>query len=324
MRSHFFLISAVGLASPAPQYSRSVEFSPGDNEACKCNGHLDSENQGECNQWSSERQQQANALAFLCRSPHCNVPQLSKVHREEKPFCYVDPGTCLDGVESSTEGRWRSTSQGAEWSYYHRSESACEKSRSVEFSPSDDSQVNFPSEEDDRGNYCWCESELAPFQSHHQSFLVDTRRGYQHVVNLPQCGAGERLVCRREHGNGAPTRRPPLPTLPTTSTTTTTTTPRPNLPTLPPSPPTLPTPSQSPPTLPSRDPAVEDREPLVKTTCSCNGQLNNAQRGLKACESKHQGYKWCYVEPGSCSDETISTKTGKTWSHHACLVETSP
>jgi len=297
MRSHFFLLSAVCLASPAPQYSRSVEFSPGDNEACKCNGHLDSENQGECNRWSL---------------------------REEKPFCYVDPGTCLDGVESSTEGRWRSTSQGAEWSYYHRSESACEKSRSVEFSPSDDSQVNFPSEEDDRGSYCWCESDLAPFESHHQSFVVDTRRGYQHVVNLPQCGAGERLVCRREHGNGAPTRRPPLPTLPTTSTTTTTTTPRPNLPTLPPSPPTLPTPSQSPPTLPSRDPAVEDREPLVKTTCSCNGQLNNAQRGLKACESKHQGYKWCYVEPGQCSDETISTKTGKTWSHAACLVETSP
>jgi len=324
MRSHFFLLSAVCLASPAPQYSRSVEFSPGDNEACKCNGHLDSENQGECNQWSSERQQQANALAFLCRSPHCNVPQLSKVHREEKPFCYVDPGNCVDGVESSTEGRWRSTSQGAEWSYYHWSQSACEKSRSVEFSPSDDSQVNFPSEEDDRGNYCWCESDLAPFESHHQSFVVDTRRGYQHVVNLPQCGAGERLVCRREHGSGAPTRRPPLPTLPTTPTTTTTTTPRPNLPTLPPSPPTLPTPPKSPPTLPSRDPAVEDREPLVKTTCSCNGQLNNAQRGLKACGSKYQGYKWCYVEPGNCSDETISATTGKTWSHAACMVETSP
>ena len=324
MRSHFFLLSAVGLASPAPQYSRSVEFSPSDNQACKCNGHLDSENQGECNRWSlrvsGERQQQANALAFLCRSPHCNVPQLSKVHREEKPFCYVDPGTCLDGVASSTEGRWRSTSQGAEWSYYHWSQSACEKTTSVEFSPSDDSQVNFPSEEDDQGNYCWCESDLAPFESHHQSFLVDTRRGYQHVVNLPQCGAGERLVCRREHGNRAPTRRPPLPTLPTTSTTT----PRPNLPTLPPSPPTLPTPPQSPPTLPSRDSAVEDSEPLVKTTCSCNGQLNNAQRGLKACESKHQGYKWCYVEPGQCSDETISATTGKTWSHDACLVETSP
>merc|ERR1711936_1372273 len=133
-------------------------------------------------------------------------------------------------------------------------------------------------------------------------------------VNLPQCEAGKRLVCRREHGNRAPTRRPPQPTLPTTSTTSTSTSPRPNLPTLPP----------SPPTLPSRDSAVEDREPLVKTTCSCNGQLNNAQRGLKACESKHQGYKWCYVEPGQCADETISAKTGKTWSHDACLVETSP
>merc|ERR1712200_164081 len=98
----------------------------------------------------------------------------------------------------------------------------------------------------------------APYENHRQSFVVDTRRGYQHVVNLPQCEAGKRLVCRREHGNGAPTRRPPLPTLPTTSSTTTTNPPRPNLPTLPPSPPTLPTPPQSPPTLPSRDSGVED------------------------------------------------------------------
>jgi len=316
MRSHFFLLSAVCLASPAPQYSRSVEFSPSDNEACKCNGHLDSENQGECNRWSLRVSSEQHQQAIFDKYPI--------VHLEERPFCYVDPDTCLDGVTSSTEGRWRSTSQGAEWSYYHWSQSACEKATSVEFSPSDDSQVNFPSEEDDQGNYCWCESDLAPFESHRQSFVVDTRRGYQHVVNLPQCEAGKRLVCRREHGNGASTRRPPLPTLPNTSTTTTTTTPRPNLPTLPPSPPTVPTPPQSPPTLPSRDPAVVDSGPLVKTTCSCNGQLNNAQRGLKACESKHQGYRWCYVEPGQCSDETISAKTGKTWSHDACLVETSP
>ena len=88
---------------------------------CSCNGYLNSNEQGEC---GSEYQ--------------------------GKPFCYVNPGRCPDQVASSTEGRW--------WSH-----KACQErrsSQSSEFSPADESKVNFGDEVEEKkeeaGRRCSC------------------------------------------------------------------------------------------------------------------------------------------------------------------------
>merc|ERR1719167_1934214 len=73
-------------------------------QGCNCNGHLNSKGQGEC------------------RSKY-----------QGRAFCYVDPGRCSDEVASSTEGQW--------WSH-----TACQtriSSQLSEFSPTDESKVNF-------------------------------------------------------------------------------------------------------------------------------------------------------------------------------------
>ena len=65
-----------------------------------------------------------------------------------------------------------------------------------------------------------------------------------------------------------------------------------------------------------------NKEEVVDTApqaiCACNGQLNNEDLRLGACESTFQGARWCYVAPGLCSDEITSESTGKTWSQAAC------
>lgn len=93
--------------------STAPQFNDNNNNrgVCSCNGYLNSKGQGEC------------------RSEY-----------QGKPFCYVDPGRCPDQVASSTEGRW--------WSH-----KACQERRSSpssEFSPADDSKVNFGDEVEEK------------------------------------------------------------------------------------------------------------------------------------------------------------------------------
>jgi len=90
--------------------STAPQFSTNDSgrRSCTCNGRLNSQGEGECR---SEYQGRA--------------------------FCYVDPGKCSDQVASSTSrGQW--------WS--HNACQARSSSQSSEFSPTDESKVNFGSE----------------------------------------------------------------------------------------------------------------------------------------------------------------------------------
>jgi len=97
--------------------SSAPQFSINDSgRGCNCNGRLIS-GQGECR---SEYQGRA--------------------------FCYVDPGRCSDQVASSTEGQW--------WSH-----NACDtrlSSQSSEFSPTDESKVNFEENRDESRRQCIC------------------------------------------------------------------------------------------------------------------------------------------------------------------------
>jgi len=102
--------------------STAPQFSTNESgRGCSCNGRLNS-GKGECR---SEYQGRA--------------------------FCYVDPGRCSDQVASSTQGQW--------WSH-----NACQtrvSSQSSEFSPTDESKVNFGQVEgeekrDDSGRQCIC------------------------------------------------------------------------------------------------------------------------------------------------------------------------
>merc|ERR1712032_1117341 len=79
---------------------------------CTCNGRLNSKGKGEC-----------------------------KSEYQGRAFCYVNPGRCSDQVASSTKGQW--------WSH-----NACQtgiSSHSSEFSPTDESRVNFGQEEEEKG-----------------------------------------------------------------------------------------------------------------------------------------------------------------------------
>jgi len=88
--------------------STAPQFSTNNSgRGCNCNGRLNSEGKGEC-----------------------------KSEYQGRAFCYVEPGRCSDQVASSTEGRW--------WSH-----NACQtriSSQSSEFSPTDESKVNFGNE----------------------------------------------------------------------------------------------------------------------------------------------------------------------------------
>merc|ERR1712020_480193 len=74
----------------------------------------------------------------------------------------------------------------------------------------------------------------------------------------------------------------------------------------------------------NREEEQVDAAPLEDPLCSCNGKWNDDRLGVQACESSFHGDAWCYVEPGRCSDEMTSVRTGKSWSRDACeeLVST--
>ena len=57
-----------------------------------------------------------------------------------------------------------------------------------------------------------------------------------------------------------------------------------------------------------------DNKASVK--CRCNGQVNS--KGEGECESKYRGRPFCYTNPGVCSDEVQSTRSGGWWSYKAC------
>ena len=61
---------------------------------------------------------------------------------------------------------------------------------------------------------------------------------------------------------------------------------------------------------------VEEKKEEKQRQCSCNALKNS--RGEGECRSSYKGQAFCYVDRGSCSDETKSTFPNLWWSYQAC------
>ena len=55
--------------------------------------------------------------------------------------------------------------------------------------------------------------------------------------------------------------------------------------------------------------------------CRCNGLKNS--RGEGECRSSYKGQAFCYVDRGSCEDETKSTFPNLWWSYQACSTNSN-
>eukprot|EP00092_Neocalanus_flemingeri_P046787 GFUD01052787.1.p2 GENE.GFUD01052787.1~~GFUD01052787.1.p2 ORF type:complete len:159 (+),score=37.06 GFUD01052787.1:271-747(+) len=54
----------------------------------------------------------------------------------------------------------------------------------------------------------------------------------------------------------------------------------------------------------------------VSTSCSCSGYVTSKGRG--ECRTQYRGKKFCYVNPGQCSDQIKSSSSNRFWSYQAC------
>jgi len=321
------VICLLHLVSPSP-------ISPGGRIAnfCSCNGQVNSKGEGECRssymgqpfcyidpgvckdgvksetseQWWSY-QACDNKASVKCS---CNEQVNSKGEGEcrssymGRPFCYIDPGVCKDGLKSTTSERW--------WSYQ-----ACDNKASVKCSCN--GQVNSKGEGECRSSYmgqlfCYinpgvCKDGVKSTTSERwwSYQACDSKasdkcscNGQVNSKGLGECTSSyrgrpfcyiDRGVCKDgvksttsgggwwsyqacDNNNNSPA-----------------TTGEPN--------------SQ----------VLFPEQPVV---CKCNGQLND--RGEGECSSSYQGRVFCYVEQGLCQDELASTADGW-WSYLACQQE---
>eukprot|EP00092_Neocalanus_flemingeri_P056624 GFUD01067152.1.p1 GENE.GFUD01067152.1~~GFUD01067152.1.p1 ORF type:complete len:226 (+),score=31.67 GFUD01067152.1:77-754(+) len=60
----------------------------------------------------------------------------------------------------------------------------------------------------------------------------------------------------------------------------------------------------------------------VSTSCSCSGYVTSKGRG--ECNTSYQGKKYCYVNPGQCSDQIKGSSSNRFWSYQACEKSSSP
>eukprot|EP00092_Neocalanus_flemingeri_P004936 GFUD01005309.1.p1 GENE.GFUD01005309.1~~GFUD01005309.1.p1 ORF type:complete len:372 (+),score=74.76 GFUD01005309.1:77-1192(+) len=54
----------------------------------------------------------------------------------------------------------------------------------------------------------------------------------------------------------------------------------------------------------------------VSTSCSCSGYVTSKGRG--ECRTFYRGKKFCYVNPGQCSDQIKASSSNRFWSYQAC------
>eukprot|EP00092_Neocalanus_flemingeri_P039475 GFUD01042981.1.p1 GENE.GFUD01042981.1~~GFUD01042981.1.p1 ORF type:complete len:373 (+),score=63.63 GFUD01042981.1:80-1198(+) len=54
----------------------------------------------------------------------------------------------------------------------------------------------------------------------------------------------------------------------------------------------------------------------VSTSCSCSGYVTSKGRG--ECNTSYKGKKYCYVNPGQCSDQIKGSSSNRFWSYQAC------
>ena len=66
---------------------------------------------------------------------------------------------------------------------------------------------------------------------------------------------------------------------------------------------------------------VEEKKEEKQRQCSCNALKNS--RGEGECRSSYKGQAFCYVDRGSCSDETKSTFPNLWWSYQACSTNSN-
>eukprot|EP00092_Neocalanus_flemingeri_P039479 GFUD01042985.1.p2 GENE.GFUD01042985.1~~GFUD01042985.1.p2 ORF type:complete len:134 (+),score=27.06 GFUD01042985.1:72-473(+) len=60
----------------------------------------------------------------------------------------------------------------------------------------------------------------------------------------------------------------------------------------------------------------------VSTSCSCSGYVTSKGRG--ECRTFYRGKKYCYVNPGQCSDQIKGSSSNRFWSYQACEKSSSP
>eukprot|EP00092_Neocalanus_flemingeri_P099448 GFUD01126855.1.p1 GENE.GFUD01126855.1~~GFUD01126855.1.p1 ORF type:complete len:286 (-),score=40.61 GFUD01126855.1:11-868(-) len=60
----------------------------------------------------------------------------------------------------------------------------------------------------------------------------------------------------------------------------------------------------------------------VSTSCSCSGYVTSKGRG--ECNTSYKGKKYCYVNPGQCSDQIKGSSSNRFWSYQACEKSSSP
>eukprot|EP00092_Neocalanus_flemingeri_P108179 GFUD01138904.1.p1 GENE.GFUD01138904.1~~GFUD01138904.1.p1 ORF type:complete len:199 (+),score=41.21 GFUD01138904.1:72-668(+) len=54
----------------------------------------------------------------------------------------------------------------------------------------------------------------------------------------------------------------------------------------------------------------------VSTSCSCSGYVTS--KGAGECRTFYMGKKYCYVNPGQCSDQIKGSSSNRFWSYQAC------